>query len=152
MRIDLFKTNHRLPPALATAKRIAEVAGYLNSDLFAEYDSTRPLYGKVTGNSSGKKIVIAWRPSDTMGGYIEFAVNAHGMDKALSNMIKFSDQHDAKQWKGMAETIGNIVIDAIAHGNNSVPVSLESVSTLDDPDIDILTLNKHMNRVRLRDN
>lgn len=145
MKINLFQTN-RLPPSLATAKRVAEVAGYYNDELVAEYDGKRPNYGRVRGRDGANKLEIVWRPSTEMLGYIEFAVNASGMDKALSNMIKFADQDDPKQWKGMAETIGNIVVDAIKHGNNSVPVELESVSTLDDPDIDIGTLNKFLNK------
>ena len=63
-------------------------------------------------------------------------VKMDGLPVNLQSKINFSDINNPDQWKKFAETIGNIILDNVVHGNQG-PTAAELAGGIeDDNDID----------------
>lgn len=137
--------NGKLPPPLACAKRVCEVAGF--SDLEVRVAGREAAAGEVRGRSSkGHKVYISWGPSAKIGS-VQFDIKMDGLPVNLSNIISFGDSQSEGQWKRFAETIGNVILDNVVHENVGIPDSLMGSAIEDDPDVDIQAINTALNRL-----
>ena len=143
--LNLFTTSERLPPPLATAKRIAEVGGVCNSSLVAFFHDKKAMSGTVFGNDfKSRRIEISWKPDHSNYKILNFpvhiSVKMDGLPVHLNNIVNFSDLNNPDQWKKLAETIGNLILDNTVHGNTGPDDSMFS-GIENDPDIDATTLS-----------
>lgn len=138
--VDLFATSMKLPPAVDMAKRIAQVGGFFNSLLRCDLKNSNALEGIVRGMNGSQRIQIDWKPDyrkfEIVNPPMKVTVKMDGLPVNLESVIRFSDINNPDQWKKFAETLGNIILDNVVHGNQG-PTENELASGMeDDDDID----------------
>ena len=153
MQVRLLKAE-KVPPTVAIARRIAEVCGYLNDELVADFDPKDELAGVVQGLGLGGKIAIAWQPSKQKG-CLEFKIGADAMvSQNMNNIVPISELYEKGRRMAWAEKVGNVILSIIRHGQHGTAPGLENASPLDDADFNLTAMQKHAirNQMTRKDN